>query len=152
MIDTLTDAELGTLRSKLYSAGHKFAQEASTIADKALAMPVLSAEHDAEWDRRQQFVDAMADMYGMAEDSEKGTMTLLGGSPYEAARERFELIARTRPKIVADARALIEWAEREWSDANAALAEFESSPGIPLPQYRDSWDFAKPAMSVRLDG
>jgi hypothetical protein len=149
MFDTITDAELGMLRSKLYSAGHQFGEESGKIAAKALEMPALSAEHDAEWDRRQAFVDAMSDMYGLAEDSEKGAATLFGGDPYEAARERFERISRRYKEITDAARATIAWADQEWTDAQANLRQYESQPGIPLPEYREQmrvpFDFAKAA-------
>jgi hypothetical protein len=175
MFDTITEAELGMLRSKLYSAGHQFADVAHTIGKAAMLLPILGAEHDAKWAERRRYSDAMTEVYELAEESEVGPETLFGTNPYEAACERFARINRNRAKIIADAQATIEWAEQEWEDAQNALAAFESKPGIPLPQYRGrldgctcnavagshkppcawaagSWDFAAPAKSVRLDG
>jgi hypothetical protein len=166
MFDTITEDELGMLRSKLYSAGHKFSNRAHELGAEALALPVLGAAHEAKWAERAPFVDAMTEAYDLAEESETGPETLLGTNPYEAACERFDHIVRTRPKIIADARAKIAAAEQEWEDAQANLRQYESAPGIPLPQYRrrmpwdisateatrpGPWDFTKAAMSVQIN-
>ncbi|HLM89267.1 MAG TPA: hypothetical protein VK284_09595 [Streptosporangiaceae bacterium] len=150
MFQDITPAELGQLRTKLYSAGHKFSEVAHQLGQEGLALPPLSAEHDEVWARRAPFADLMEDMYGMAEQTE-GSPARLFGNPYEVARDRFERINRNRATIIAGAQATIEWAEQEWADAQGELARFESSPGIPLPQYRGGWDFAKAAMSVQIN-
>lgn len=172
MFQDITLAELGQLRTTLYSAGHKFAEVAHQLGQEGLALPPLSAEHDEVWARRAPFADLMEDMYGMAEQTE-GSPARLFGNPYEVACDRFERINRNRATIIAGAQATIEWAEQEWAAAQAELARYESQPGIPLPQYRQhtsaaqlrmaagfadaapfpgEWDFAAPAKSARLDG
>jgi len=150
MFATITAAELGELRAKLYSAGHKFAEHANDLGKKALELPPLSEAHDAVWHQRAPFAALMEEMYVLAEEAET-TALVLGANPYEAACYRFELISRTRAAIIARARKSIEDAEAEWDAAQANLRQYESAPGIPLPQYRDSWNLAAPAMSVQIN-
>ena len=59
---------------------------------------------------------------------------------YEAAREHLEqatasLHAAKRDKAKAEAYLLM--AEGEWADAARNLRQYETTPGIPLPQYRE---------------
>src|SRR5580704_11049575 len=57
---------------------------------------------------------------------------------YEQAAERFNNAVRNHAIIKAKAEEMIREADEEWENANANLAAHESSPGIPLPQYRSS--------------
>lgn len=70
MFAALTQAELGTLRSKLYSAGHKFGEVASVLGREALALPPLSTEHDTIWAARRPVTAAMYEAYELAEATE----------------------------------------------------------------------------------
>lgn len=71
-IDILTPAELGCLRSKLYSAGHQAAMAAYDLGQQAFKVPALSEQHTTIWTQRQRFVDFMDEMYRMAESAELG--------------------------------------------------------------------------------
>ena len=51
---------------------------------------------------------------------------------YERAVRRYEIARENFPR----AKRVMDAAQDEYDAAYAALAEFESSPGIPLPQYR----------------
>ena len=57
---------------------------------------------------------------------------------YERAAERFENISRNYKTITDAAMTVIEWAGTEYEAASANLAKYETSPGIPLPEYRES--------------
>ena len=57
---------------------------------------------------------------------------------YELACERFENIGRNYKKITDAAMAVIEWAGTEYEAASANLRQYETSPGIPLPEYRQN--------------
>jgi hypothetical protein len=54
---------------------------------------------------------------------------------YEAARERFEQATANWPKAKAEADQLIREADDEYEAAWRNLCQFESTPGIPLPEY-----------------
>ena len=58
-------------------------------------------------------------------------------NPYEAACERFNaaLGACGRARVEADR--LLRETEDEFEAARANLRQYETSPGIPLPQYRE---------------
>ena len=59
---------------------------------------------------------------------------------YEAARERLEQSVqglRAAQKDVAEAEAYLLKAEAEWAGATQNLRQYEATPGIPLPQYRE---------------
>ncbi len=58
-------------------------------------------------------------------------------SPYEAARARFDRIAENHAGIVKCAQGVIDWANGEYDAAQANLRQYEESPGIPLPEYRE---------------
>lgn len=70
MFADLTPAELGSLRSKLYSAGHKFGELAGVLGREALALPPLSTEHDTIWAARRPVASAMYEAYDLAEATE----------------------------------------------------------------------------------
>lgn len=55
---------------------------------------------------------------------------------YEAALERFERISRSIIQIIDDAQAVIDWVNAEYCNAQDNLRQYESQPGVPLPQYR----------------
>ena len=61
-------------------------------------------------------------------------------NPYEAARERLEHASQTRREIKA-AKARLEdlkiTVEAEWASATRNLRQYETTPGIPLPEYRE---------------
>lgn len=57
-------------------------------------------------------------------------------NPYEAACERFEAATRNLPAAKAEASRILREADEEWDAAQVNLRQYESSPGIPLPQYR----------------
>ena len=56
---------------------------------------------------------------------------------YEKACERFEQISRNYDAITKTAKAVIQWADDEYAAAQDNLRQYESKPGIPLPQYRE---------------
>lgn len=61
-------------------------------------------------------------------------------NPYELACERFNRISGSIAAIKAQAQSVIDWADQEWGAAQLNLRQYETSPGIPLPQYReDTW-------------
>lgn len=73
-IDILTPAELGCLRSKLYSAGHQAAMAAHDLGCQAAAVSPLSEQHTTIWTQRQRFVEFMDEMYVMAQSAELGAV------------------------------------------------------------------------------
>lgn len=58
-------------------------------------------------------------------------------SPYETACERFQAASEDYRKAKAEAHRILTEAEAEYSAAEDGLRQFESAPGIPLPQYRE---------------
>ena len=58
-------------------------------------------------------------------------------NPYEAACDRFNRASVNYPKAKAEAERIVREAEEEREAAQANLARYEQSPGIPLPQWRD---------------
>ncbi len=60
-------------------------------------------------------------------------------NPYEVARERLERANQMRRELKA-AQARLEdlqvTVEVEWAAATRGLYQYETKPGIPLPQYR----------------
>ena len=58
-------------------------------------------------------------------------------NPYEAACDRFERANQNYPVIKAYAEMLLREANDEWDAAQANLRQYESQPGIPLPQFRE---------------
>ncbi len=61
-------------------------------------------------------------------------------NPYEEARERLEQAVsslRAAQKDKAEAEAYLLKAEAEWAGATRNLRQYETTPGIPLPQYRE---------------
>jgi hypothetical protein len=59
-------------------------------------------------------------------------------NPYEAACERFERASRNYPKAKAEAERILREANDEYDAAEANLRQYESAPGIPLPEYREA--------------
>ena len=61
-------------------------------------------------------------------------------NPYETARERLERAGQACLEVRA-AKARIEdlevTIEAEWSAATRDLRQYETTPGIPLPQFRE---------------
>jgi hypothetical protein len=57
-------------------------------------------------------------------------------NPYEEAAERFGRAAHNYPKAKAEAEKILREADDEWNAAVADLRQYESQPGIPLPEYR----------------
>ena len=61
-------------------------------------------------------------------------------NPYEAARERLEQAVsslRTAQKDRDEAEAYLLKAEADWATATRVLRQYETTPGIPLPEYRE---------------
>ena len=58
-------------------------------------------------------------------------------NPYEAARERLERANRNLKTAKAEARRILTEAEIEWNEADDNLRQHETTPGIPLPEYRE---------------
>jgi hypothetical protein len=58
-------------------------------------------------------------------------------NPYEAACERFKKISGSIQAIERAAMDTIQQASDEYDAAQANLRQYESQPGIPLPQYRE---------------
>jgi hypothetical protein len=58
-------------------------------------------------------------------------------NPYEAACERYGRANQNWPKAKAEAERLLREADEEWSAALDNLRQYETAPGIPLPQYRE---------------
>ena len=56
---------------------------------------------------------------------------------YEQAVKRFNAAVRNQAIATAEADAMVRAADDEWEAAQANLAAHESSPGIPLPEYRE---------------
>lgn len=78
------------------------------------------------WDNPCGHVDAYEDVVKEAAALE-----------YEAARERFNRAGENYPKIKDEAARMLRDADDEYEAAQANLAQYESSPGIPKPEYRD---------------
>lgn len=57
-------------------------------------------------------------------------------NPYEAACERFNRASRNYPAAKAEAARILQAASDEYDAAEANLRQYESEPGIALPQYR----------------
>jgi hypothetical protein len=62
-----------------------------------------------------------------------------GLNAYEQAADRFNRISASLPGITDACQQIIAWAEDECDTAAADLARYETSPGIPLPQYRPGY-------------
>ncbi|HEX6519654.1 MAG TPA: hypothetical protein VF070_06500 [Streptosporangiaceae bacterium] len=58
-------------------------------------------------------------------------------NPYEATCQRFNRAGENCTKVKAQTRQMLRDAEDEYEAARAALALYETSPGIPKPEYRD---------------
>ncbi len=61
-------------------------------------------------------------------------------NPYETARERLEAACQELREAKRDrneAEAYLIKAEAEWAGATRNLRQYETTPGIPLPQYRE---------------
>ena len=61
-------------------------------------------------------------------------------NPYEASRERLEqavISLRAAKKDRDEAEAYLLKAEARWAAATRDLCQYETKPGIPLPQYRE---------------
>ena len=61
-------------------------------------------------------------------------------NPYEEARERLERANQTHRELVAIKAALenVQYlVQAEWAAATRNLRQYETTPGIPLPQYRE---------------
>jgi hypothetical protein len=61
-------------------------------------------------------------------------------NPYEEAAERFARADQNYPKAKAEAFRILQEADDEWAAAQANLRQYESFPGIPLPQYRQEME------------
>jgi hypothetical protein len=59
-------------------------------------------------------------------------------NPYEAACERLERASANLPKAKAEAERILREADDEYYAATANLRLYESQPGVPLPEYRES--------------
>lgn len=59
-------------------------------------------------------------------------------NPYELAVERFNRISASIQAIKDQAQSVIQWAEAEYDAASENLRQYESQPGIALPEYRES--------------
>jgi len=58
-------------------------------------------------------------------------------NPYEQAVKRFSAAVRNHAIATAEADAMVRAADDEWEAAQAGLAQYEVSPGIPKPEYRE---------------
>ena len=61
-------------------------------------------------------------------------------NPYETARERLEAACQELREAKRDrdeAEAYLTKAEARWATATRVLRQYETTPGIPLPQYRE---------------
>jgi Tfp pilus assembly protein PilX len=56
---------------------------------------------------------------------------------YEQAVKRFNAAVRDHAIALAEAEAMVAAADDEWEAAQANLRQYETSPGIALPQYRE---------------
>jgi len=72
----------------------------------------------------------------MPDDAEFVTAEEAARNPYEAAAERFERASRAYPLAKAESARLLREANDEYEAAEADLRQYESQPGIPLPQDR----------------
>lgn len=57
-------------------------------------------------------------------------------NPYEAAGYRFARASENYPKAKAESERILREAEEEYEAAEANLRQYETSPGIPKPEYR----------------
>ena len=57
-------------------------------------------------------------------------------NPYEAAVERFHRAHQNYPEAKAEADRILQEADDEYEAATANLRQYETQPGIPLPEYR----------------
>jgi hypothetical protein len=57
---------------------------------------------------------------------------------YEQACERFNRANAAYPEAKNEAERILEAAEEEWNAALANLRQYESQPGIPLPEFREA--------------
>lgn len=57
-------------------------------------------------------------------------------NPYELAAERFNRISQSIAAIKAQAQSVIQWCDDEYDAASENLRQYESQPGIALPEYR----------------
>jgi hypothetical protein len=73
-------------------------------------------------------------------------------NPYEAACERFNRASRRAYRAKADAERILREADAEYEAALANLAQYESEPGIALPQYREAVRIPFPPGVPGLDG
>ena len=71
---------------------------------------------------------------------------------YEAACKRFEAASRNYPVAKAKAERILREASDEYDAAEANLRQYESQPGIPLPQYRETIRIPFPPGVPGLDG
>jgi hypothetical protein len=60
----------------------------------------------------------------------------MSANPYEAARERLEQADENLCAALFEADRIMREADEARQSAEADLCRYESSPGIPLPQYR----------------
>ncbi|HEV2452391.1 MAG TPA: hypothetical protein VGS62_10760 [Streptosporangiaceae bacterium] len=58
-------------------------------------------------------------------------------NPYEEACERFNRASANYPKAKAESERILREANDEYDAAQDNLRQYESRPGIPLPQYRE---------------
>jgi len=61
-------------------------------------------------------------------------------NPYEQARKRFEVACQELREAKRDrdeAEAYLLKAEAEWAGATRDLRQYETTPGVPLPQFRE---------------
>jgi hypothetical protein len=66
-----------------------------------------------------------------------GTAEAVAENPYEVACLRFNRASENYPKVKAHAGQMLRDAEDEYEAARANLAQYETSPGIPKPEYRN---------------
>lgn len=59
-------------------------------------------------------------------------------NPYEAAVARFDRASVNHRKAHDEADRILREANDEYIAADADLRQYESAPGIPLPQYRQA--------------
>lgn len=72
-------------------------------------------------------------------------------NPYELACERFNRISGSIQAIKAQAQSVIDWADQEWEAAQKNLRQYETSPGIPLPEY-GWWPDERTSVNAHTDG
>jgi hypothetical protein len=57
-------------------------------------------------------------------------------NPYEAAVTRYRVVRELYVSVRKAYQDVVNALEEEWTAAEHNLARYESSPGVPLPQYR----------------